>query len=402
MPEADTDYQNSCFSELEFVDELEGDEAYPNTMVSGGGLNQFGICSGSPFSGHSPSQGKNHARKFTPDAPALTDPTLLALSNGRIRRHKMSPESLHPVRSPSPQAQEVSLLDFPDPWRTLDDILGLPASVNYRSDGHDPLEGIDANDRSGVGYKPPEAIPPPNLPASNDLSEVPATKEDIPLINAFKENEYSPPNLRVYATDSSQSGSSDMNLPSSLSLVHSPSQAYATPPRRFKFSLDPSTRVASRPRFSLNVYDSVSSILSSNSSDVTYTPSRDIPERIIRSSFPTGTSSRLIITPPPPIGSRQTSLIRTRHLASTNYTSTRSTTIGSDSPAFLTQEQSVSSTVYQMLVPDALITHFGSNPRKYASTPARVALEVKVDQVPVEPGTIDGPDLFGEDDEDDD
>ncbi|KAI5122750.1 hypothetical protein M0805_009833 [Coniferiporia weirii] len=407
VPEADTDYQNSCFSELEFVDELECEEVYPDTTVSGGGINRFDAHSGSPLSGYSPSQGTNYARKLTSDDPVLTNPTSLSLSTGRIPREKTSPESLHPVRSPALQVQQVSLLDFPDPWRALDDIMGLPASVNYRSDGHDPLEGVNANDRSGVGYKPLEADPLPDLPASNDSSEVPVVKEDISLMNTPEENKYSPPKntydqLKDLATDSGQLGSSDMNFSSPLRQMYSPSQAYATPPRRFKSSLAPSTRVAARPRFSLNVYDSVSSILSSNSSDVTYTPSKDISKRTIRPSFLTSTNSRLTVTSPPPVGPRQTSLIRTQHIVSPNYTSAKSPTIGCDSPVSSTQEQSVSSTVYQMLFPDAPITHSGSSPRKCASSLARIVLEGKADQVPAELSTIDGPDLFGEEDEDED
>lgn len=79
-------------------------------------------------------------------------------------------EKLIEVKAPSERKDQISLLQFADPWRALDDILCIPPSGRVRVD-RDPLQDISTNDRLGLGYRGLEAKKKSQSPPSVSVQD---------------------------------------------------------------------------------------------------------------------------------------------------------------------------------------------------------------------------------------
>ncbi|THH09030.1 hypothetical protein EW145_g2304 [Phellinidium pouzarii] len=412
MQEGGTDYQDSGFSELEFVDEPDPENTISDIFIQGSNSIRQDLCSGSlSSSSFSSSITSSNSRNFPSAAPKMFESSMLS-SNDKCQslRKAESPavlafssNSLYLEQSSSPQMQQVSLLDFSDPWRALDNILGLPPS---KSD-NDLLEGINANDRSGVGYKPLQANVSNSSfqhTSSRDSSELP-TRQAEPLseniLQDVKCNLSGASNLLAYglADNQRQSSSSDLNLPP-LPLAHY--AVFATPPRRSNFSPTSATRIVPRPRFFLNVYNSVSDILNSTENDQNIGVSKNTSRFSARFSSPVAGPSSVVASPS--MGRPRLSSLVGHPLttASARHYLSRRSAISEACPLSPhLQEPSVSSTVLQMLSthdpPTRPISPFTLFPKPHpaGNAPGDVANQTSTELV-----TIDGPDLFEENDDD--
>ncbi|KAH8118199.1 hypothetical protein DFH11DRAFT_883990 [Phellopilus nigrolimitatus] len=404
IQEPGTDYYDSGFSELEFVDEPEVDKLHdmsPTIWNSDVAPDPAGASSSTCFF----SRDYNEVRKLIQKAPSPS--SSLPLPRWEVLPIHRQPSFLHPGEPNSFKDEYVSLLDFDDPWLALDDILGLRPSMKLQDDGDDPLEGIDANNRFGLGYKPAESrsqldpLQGISQPSFHDASESPnknvhrSSESDIEIDNTSAEESIG---------DSGRFGLLDSNhspLPPTHFSCH---PQFQTPPRRFNFP-PASTRPLTRPRFSLKVHDTVSSILKANrepetaSSEVPSDSSVPLRSPLFGSS--SHSTSSILSS-----GSRYSPVITSQRSSATfsHFRPLPVTNISPSSSSQPIQEPSVSSTVYQMLLPDVASTPSPTNlafidHASRQNTP--VLQDVVKSLTPSESFTIDGPDLFGGEDTDD-